>query len=96
VTIYYVTFDLIFEDDRDWRPQPYRARRLRLEQLLAGIEPPLQLSPATTDQKQAMQWLNPAMAHRGIEGILVKDRDKPYRAGRTGDWRKIRSVGSRS
>lgn len=68
VTIYYVTFDLIAEDDRDWRPQPYRARRLRLEQLLAGIEPPLQLSPAPTDQDQAMPWLNPAMAYRGIEG----------------------------
>jgi hypothetical protein len=93
VTIYYVTFDLITEDDRDWRPEPYRARRRRLEQLLAGVEPPLQLTPATTDQNQAMQWLNPVMAHSGIEGFLVKDREKPYRVGRTGDWRKVRSVG---
>jgi ATP dependent DNA ligase-like protein len=90
VTIYYIAFDLVAAEDRDWRPEPYRRRRARLEELFTGVAPPLQLSPSTTDQDEALQWLDPSSALVGIEGVLVKARDQPYRAGRTGDWRKIR------
>ncbi|KRE02298.1 hypothetical protein ASE63_08035 [Bosea sp. Root381] len=30
----------------------------------------------------------------GLEGIIAKDRDAPYRPGRGGDWRKIKCVQS--
>ena len=32
----------------------------------------------------------------GLEGIVAKHRDSPYRSGRTGDWLKIKCVQSES
>ncbi|MBZ4170950.1 hypothetical protein JYG45_23935, partial [Escherichia fergusonii] len=32
----------------------------------------------------------------GLEGIIAKHRDRPYRSGRTGDWIKIKCVQSES
>jgi hypothetical protein len=28
----------------------------------------------------------------GLEGIVAKRRDKPYRSGRSGDWTKIKNM----
>jgi ATP-dependent DNA ligase len=85
-------FDLLAEQERDWRPEPYDQCRRRLEELFAGVAPPLQLVPATDDQEEALRWLDPSSALVGIEGVLVKARDQPYRAGRTGAWRKVRRM----
>jgi hypothetical protein len=90
ITIYYVAFDFLALGDLDVRAEPYRRRRERLEQLLAGVAPPLQLCPSTTDRASALHWMDPAMATRGIEGVVAKYRDKPYRAGRSGFWLKTR------
>jgi bifunctional non-homologous end joining protein LigD len=32
----------------------------------------------------------------GLEGIIAKHRDRPYRSGRTGDWLKIKCIQSDS
>lgn len=32
----------------------------------------------------------------GLEGIIAKHRDRPYRSGRTGDWLKIKCIQSES
>jgi ATP-dependent DNA ligase len=92
IVIYYVAFDLLAERDRDWRPERQDHRRSRLEELFARVEPPLQLMPRTTELEQALPWLDRSNAQVGVEGLVVKARDQPYRAGRTGDWRKIRST----
>lgn len=88
--IYYVAFDLLADGEVDLRSESYRIRRAALEARFAGVGPPLQLVPSTTNRTEAMQWMRPEAAHVGIEGIVAKDTTKPYRAGRTGDWRKIR------
>lgn len=85
-------FDLLAEQQRDWRPEPYDQRRRRLAELFTGVAPPLQLIPATDDQQTALRWLNPSSALVGIEGLLVKARDQPYRAGRSNAWRKVRRM----
>lgn len=90
VVIYYVAFDLLADGDTDLRSEPYRTRRARLEAWFADVAPPLQLVPSTTDRGEAMQWMQPAVAQLGIEGIVAKDSTAPYRAGRGGDWRKVR------
>jgi ATP-dependent DNA ligase len=90
ITIYYIAFDLLAEATRDWRPEPYHQRRQQLEDLFDGVAPPLQLMPNTTDQGESMRWMDPTNAQVGIEGVVVKTADQPYRAGRTGDWLKIR------
>jgi ATP-dependent DNA ligase len=90
VAIYYVAFDLLAAGDVDLRGEPYRVRRAALAERFAGVRPPLQLVPSTSDRDEAMQWMRPAAATIGIEGVVAKDASQPYRAGRSGDWRKIR------
>jgi ATP-dependent DNA ligase len=57
--------------------------------VFTDVAPPLQLMPRTTEQDQALPWLDRSNAQVGVEGLVVKARNQPYRAGRTGHWRKI-------
>src|SRR5437868_4742446 len=50
----YVAFDLLAEGDESLLATPLRERRRRLEALFASIEPPLVLTPATTDPTIAL------------------------------------------
>src|SRR3954447_23515632 len=86
----FVVFDVLAADGTDLRGQRLRVRRRRLEDLLADAQPPLMLSPATTDREQAQQWLNEyAAAQVGIEGIVAKGLAQRYRGGGR-DWLKYR------
>src|SRR4051812_1720925 len=86
----YVVFDVLAHDGADLRRSPLRDRRRRLEQLLDGSGPRLVLSPAPTDRNLAEEWLQRyAAAHVGIEGIVAKGLDQPYRGGAR-DWLKFR------
>src|SRR4029077_6478178 len=59
--------------------------------LLANADPPLILTPATTEREQAQAWLiKYAAAHVGIEGIVAKGLGQRYRGGAR-DWLKYRS-----
>jgi ATP-dependent DNA ligase len=61
-----------------------------LEKLLArGLPPGLVLSPATTDPAVARTWLR-GYTSSGIEGVVAKRADQPYRAGVRG-WQKLRA-----
>src|ERR1700690_2494293 len=51
-----VFFDLLCEGDRDWRGEPFEARREKLEALLASATPPIHLTPATRDSNVASDW----------------------------------------
>jgi ATP-dependent DNA ligase len=90
VVIYYVVFDVLADGDDDLRRLPLSDRRARLEELLAGARPPLQLTPSTTDRDAALAWMSPELAEIGIEGVVAKDATESYRAGRTGSWLKVR------
>lgn len=92
VVVYYAVFDVLFVDGEDWRPRPYRERRERLETLLAGVAPPLQLVPSTADREAALGWMRPEVAAVGIEGCLAKLATASYRGGRTEAWLKIRQM----
>src|SRR3954452_652328 len=86
----FVVFDALAADGADLRGEPLRVRRRRLEDLLADAQPPLMLSPATTDREQAQQWLTEyAAAHVGIEGLVAKGLTQRYRGGAR-DWLKYR------
>jgi ATP-dependent DNA ligase len=90
ITVYFIAFDLLADGTEDLRPRPYRERRERLEWRLTAVGPPMQLVPVTADRDAALEWMRPDLADVGIEGVVAKDATMPYRAGRTGDWRKIR------
>ena len=71
----------------DLRPLPYRTRRARLEQVLAGAGPGLALMPSTDDAAAATTWL--AQHGNGIEGVVAKPLDDPYRPGQRW-WSKVK------
>jgi bifunctional non-homologous end joining protein LigD len=86
-------FDLLYLDGHDLRGTEYRVRRHLLDDALAGQEGAIRLSEEVDADPDEL------LAHAcrlGLEGIIAKNRDQPYRSGRTGDWLKIKCVQSDS
>lgn len=83
----YYAFDLLYLNGVDLRGAPLIERKAVLAKLLnsrkAGT---LRLSEHFTTEGHKM--LDKA-CQLGLEGIISKRADKPYRSGRTGDWIKI-------
>jgi bifunctional non-homologous end joining protein LigD len=85
--LYYV-FDILHAAGRDLRPLPLRRRRAILEKLLP-VSGTVRLSEAI--EKRGRAFFRAAKAN-GLEGIMAKDLDSPYRSGlRTRDWLKIKT-----
>jgi ATP-dependent DNA ligase len=66
-----VFFDLLGEEDRDLRGAPFRERRARLESLLARVQPPLHVTPATRDRPTAVDWFR-RFEGAGLDGVIAK------------------------
>ncbi|TLM83667.1 ATP-dependent DNA ligase [Pseudarthrobacter sp. NamE2] len=84
----YAAFDVLAVAGHDARDLPLSDRRALLEELAAGWEPPLSLSPATTDRDVAQQWLED-MPRTGIEGLVIKGTNQPYTPG-VRSWLKLK------
>ena len=74
----FVAFDLLALDDTDLRPAPFAERRAALERALAGAEPPVHLTPATSDTKVAAEWFE-RFEGAGLDGVVAKPVSLPYR-----------------
>ena len=68
-------------------------RRHLLEGFLDGPTGAIQLSEEVFGDGAALLEKACSM---GLEGIIAKHRDRPYRSGRTGDWLKIKCLQSES
>src|SRR4029079_18046861 len=66
-----VFFDLLAEGNRDLRDQPFEIRRKRWERMLASVEPPLHLTPATSDFATASDWFQ-RFEGAGLDGVVAK------------------------
>jgi len=86
-------FDLLYFDGHDLTKTELSVRRHLLEDLLEGAAGAIQLSEEVQGDGAAL--LENARS-LGLEGIIAKHRDSPYRSGRTGDWLKIKCVQSES
>ncbi|PWG64314.1 ATP-dependent DNA ligase [Sediminicurvatus halobius] len=90
VPVHLLAYDVLEDRGEDVRHEPLAARRQRLERLLAGVEPPLRLSPLI----EAGDWdrlhrLRTEARARRVEGVMLKRRDSPYGIGRPkGPWWK--------
>jgi bifunctional non-homologous end joining protein LigD len=85
----YEVFDLLQEGGRDWRSKPLPERKARLAQLLepAKKDGVLVYSDHIEGNGEAML----AMAReKGLEGIIGKRADRPYRSGRGEAWVKVK------
>jgi ATP-dependent DNA ligase len=74
-----VAFDLLARGDEDLRDRPFRERRLLLADLLHGAAPTVRLTPASQDPEVAARWL--ALDDPGVDGVMAKPADLPYRPG---------------
>jgi ATP-dependent DNA ligase len=77
----FVAFDALAIDGRDVRDEPQRERRAHLERLLAGIEPPIHLTPLTRDRGLAADWLQ-QFEGAGLDGVVAKPEDGIYEPGK--------------
>ncbi len=91
VPVFYLVFDLLYDAGRDLRSKPYKERRAALEKLkLAGAN--WQTPPVEWDDGEAMFA---ASERSGLEGIVAKLVDRPYREGsRGGEWLKVKNHAS--
>jgi ATP-dependent DNA ligase len=72
----FVAFDVLVWDGHEHWPEPLASRRSKLEELVRGVV----LSPCTGDRNEAIEWLD-AFEAIGLDGVIAKRRDEPYRAG---------------
>jgi bifunctional non-homologous end joining protein LigD len=84
-------FDLLYLDGRDVRREPLDERKRLLAGLLEGQPPgfPIHYSDHLLGNGQGMYRQARAM---GLEGIVSKRRDCPYRSGRSEEWLKVKSA----
>ena len=86
VPVVLMAFDLLVDRGVAVLDEPRSRRRERLEGL--GLAGPAWATPPVADE------LGPTLrtaAERGLEGVVSKRRDAPYRPGeRSPDWRKLR------
>ena len=86
----YFAFDLLHLDGRDLRGAPLESRKRILEKLLPA--------EARGALRYSHHWIGEGDAlyreccRRGLEGIISKRRDQPYRPDRGRDWLKIKCM----
>jgi hypothetical protein len=77
----FVAFDLLAVAGRDLRGVAQAERRTRLEQLLAGAQPPVHLTPMTRDPALATEWLA-RFEGAGLDGVMAKPERGLYTPGK--------------
>ncbi len=88
----FMAFDLLYFDGHSFLETELTTRRHLLESLIdtTGV---IRLSEEVDADGDAL--LRSACEH-GLEGIIAKDRNSPYRSGRGGEWVKIKCILSES
>ena len=83
----FVVFDLLYADGRDVRQRPLEERKRLLESIVVPERGVLFSSHVLTHGKELF-----ALAQkRGLEGIVGKVRESPYRSIRSREWVKIKA-----
>ena len=77
----FVAFDLLASNGRDVRGEGQAARRQLLERLLAGVKPPLHVTPMTRDPDVAAEWLS-HFEGAGLDGVIAKPEQGTYQPGK--------------
>jgi len=89
----FYAFDLLYLDGHDLTRMGQGERREMLRGLLDDREGAILFSESVdADGEQLLL----SACEMGLEGIIAKHEDRPYRSGRTGDWVKIKCVQSDS
>ena len=84
-------YDILFDGDEDLRPLPWTERRVRLEQVVATLDPErFDLSLLIeADSFEDLEERRAGARDSAIEGMMLKRRTSPYIGGRrAGYWYK--------
>jgi bifunctional non-homologous end joining protein LigD len=82
-------FDLLALNRKDLRKWSLEARQGRLHTLVSRFDSPVLLHSEAFDDGEAL--LRVAEKH-GLEGVVSKRRDAPYRSGACRRWRKVKTT----
>ena len=77
----FIAFDALEIRGRNLMAAPQAARRAALEKLLAGVSPPLYLTPVTRDRAIALDWLT-RFEGAGLDGVIAKPEGGSYLPGK--------------
>ena len=88
----YYAFDLLHLDGYDLRGASLADRRGVLAQLLAGSPGGRILMSETIDIQEPPDLLYRHACELGLEGIVAKRVDAPYRSGRVQSWVKVKCI----
>lgn len=83
----FFAFDLLHLDGENLQREPLLARKERLEELLKAAEPDTPLRYSEHFIKPGQTMLRHA-CRMGLEGVISKRAEAPYRSGRGRDWIK--------
>jgi bifunctional non-homologous end joining protein LigD len=83
----FVAFDLLYADGRDLRELPLEERKAQLEKLIRPNHHVLYSKHVLSGGKAFFTLAKRA----GLEGIIGKRRDSPYRSTRSREWLKIKA-----
>jgi ATP-dependent DNA ligase len=84
-------FDLLELDGVDWRPNPLEVRKAGLEKLLATPLVGIQFNEHLSGDGAA---IFEHACRLGLEGIVSKHRQHPYRSGSSKSWLKTKNPNS--
>ena len=82
-------FDILTLDGEDLRPLPLSLRKTNLARLLARWPDGIFVAPF--EQGEIGPDLFRAACNMGLEGLVSKRVDRPYRGGRSPDWVKVKN-----
>lgn len=86
----YFAFDLLFLEGEDLRALPLEERKARLEQLADSAHGQIRF---TEHFRAPGQQVLDSACKMGLEGIISKRLDEPYKSGRAGRWMKTKCRG---
>jgi bifunctional non-homologous end joining protein LigD len=87
--VFLYAFDLIELNGDELRRDPLEVRKATLARVLAKAEPGIRFNEHIEGDAPTV------FAHAcklGLEGIVSKRKDSPYRSGRSPDWLKIKNA----
>ncbi len=85
-SLVYFVFDLLRLEGADLRDLPLRERKRRLRDALR-FEDPIRFTPHRNEHGEK---LFEEACRKGLEGVIAKRADSPYRATRSRDWLKLK------
>src|SRR5690606_10609108 len=89
-SLVYFVFDLLYLDGRDQRELPLDDRKRKLASLFPNH------GKGVVQYTDHFEGNGPEFFRQcckfGLEGIISKRRDRPYRSGRTFDWLKSKCI----